>query len=231
MRAAFIPPMKLQAAIACILLFLACKKDDDPIFYGYEVYPMHEGHFVVYDVVDIFHDVALLPAHDTARYQVKEVLGSEEQDGEGQTYCKLYRYQRISDTLAWTMKDVWTVKKTPQSLETLEENKRRISLAFSISYDRVWNYNALNEDDALNARYENIYEPVSIGGNSYDSTVTVEIEKLLTFIEYKRQYDVYATGVGRIIRVKKDLEILNTDTTNIQKGSELFYTAVDFGIE
>ncbi len=222
---------KLVSILSVFVLISSCKKDDTPILYGYDVYPMEEGHYVIYDVVDIFHDVALIPAHDTNYYQIKEVVGEEELDGENQPYRKLYRYYRASDTLNWIMQDVWTVKRTGQSLETLEENKRRISLAFSISYDQYWNYNALNEDDELTARYDNIYEPLSIGSDSYDSTVRVEIENLITFIEYKRQYDIYAMNVGRIIRVQKDLEILNSDTTDIKKGTELFYTAIDFGIE
>lgn len=192
---------------------------------------MTEGSYVVYDVVDIFHDVALIPAHDTDHYQIKEVIGEEELDGEEEPYRKLYRYYRSADTLDWVMQDVWTVKRTGQALETLEENKRRISLAFSISYDQYWNYNALNEDDELTARYDNIYQPLAIGSHSYDSTVLVEIEDLITFIEFKKQYDIYAMNVGRIVRVKKDLEILNSDTTDIKKGTEIFYTAVEFGVE
>jgi hypothetical protein len=224
--------MKKLVSILIVLVFISsCKKDDTPILYGYNVYPMEEGRYVIYDVVDIFHDIALLPAHDTNYYQIKEVIGEEELDGENETYRKLYRYYRASDTLDWVMQDVWTVKRTGQSLETLEENKRRISLAFSISYDQYWNYNALNEDDELTARYENIYEPLSIGSDSYDSTVRVEIENLITFIEFKRQYDIYAANVGRVVRVKKDLEILNSDTTDIKKGTELFYTAVGYGEE
>jgi len=214
-----------------IFIFLSCKKDDNKIIYGYQCYPMEEGRYVIYDVVDIFHDVALVPAHDTSRYQIKEVIGAEEFDGEGEAFRKLYRYYRLNDTLTWTMKDVWTVKKTNRSLETLEENKRRISLAFSISYDQYWDYNALNEDDELEAYYDNIYMPLSLGNNSYDSTVIVEIESELTFVEYKRQYDIYATNIGRIYSARKDLVITNTDTLNIQKGPEIFYTAVSFGIE
>lgn len=192
---------------------------------------MVEGQYVIYDVVDVFHDVALVPAHDTSRYQIKEVIGEEELDGEEETFRKLYRYYRLNDTLAWTLQDVWTVKNTGSSLETLEENKRRISLAFSISYDQFWDYNALNEDDELQAYYDDIYLPLTVGDLAYDSTVVVEIENELTFIEYKRHYDIYATSVGRIYSVRKDLDITDTDTTSIQKGSEIFYTAISHGVE
>ena len=225
--------MKRTVFISMIAVLIAsCKKDDDDtIVYGYECFPMQQGHYVIYDVVDIFHDVALLPAHDTSYYQVKEVIGEEELDNLDEPYRKLRRYYRLNDTLPWTIQDVWTVKRTATRAETLEENKRRINLAFSISYDQYWNYNALNEDDALEAYYKNIYLPYSIGGITYDSTVTVEIENKLTFIEYRRQYDIYATGAGRIYSVRKDLQITNTDTLDIQKGSEIFYSAIETGIE
>lgn len=224
--------MKYSYVIVFIIVVISsCKKDNDPIIYGYHYFPMTEGQYTVYDVVDIFHDVALLPAHDTNYYQIKEVIGEEELDGEGQPYQKLYRFIRLSDTLEWSLKDVWTVKRTSTAAETLEENKRRINLAFSISYDQIWNYNALNEDEATNARYENIYEPMTVGGIDYDSTVVVEIQNQLNFIEYKRQFDVYAANYGRVLKVRKDLDILNTDTTNITKGTEMFYTAVEFGFQ
>jgi hypothetical protein len=224
--------MKFIACFFIALFFISsCKKDDNQILYGYQCYPMEAGRYVIYDVVAIFHDLALAPAHDTSRYQIKEVIGEEELDGEGETFRKLYRYYRLNDTLNWTIQDVWTVKRTGTALETLEENKRRINLAFSISYDQEWNYNALNEDDPLEAYYDHIYEPLTLSDLSYDSTVVVEIEEVLTFVEYKRQYDIYATNVGRVYSVRKKLDITNTDTLNIQKGSEIFYTAIQYGVE
>lgn len=209
----------------------SCKKDEKKIIYGYQFFPFTQGNYVTYDVVDIFHDLALNPAHDTNYYQIKEVIGEEELDGENQVYRKLHRYKRQTIADAWTLKDVWVIKRTKTNAEVVEENKRRIAMAFSISYDQEWNYNALNEDEALNAYYENIYEPLSLGNISYDSTVRVEIEKTLNFIEFKRQYSIYAANIGKIYGVKKNLEITNTDTLAIQKGTELFYTAVAFGVE
>ena len=48
------------------IALISCKKNDhDGIIYGYEYFPITEGNFVVYEVVDIFHDEVLSPAHDT----------------------------------------------------------------------------------------------------------------------------------------------------------------------
>ena len=211
-----------------LLLFLSCKKDDTNIIYGYEYFPVDSGHFVTYDVVDIFHDEALLK-HDTDRYQLKEVIGEELVDLEGDTIKKLYRYIRDADTLNWQLKDVWTVKKTNRSVEVVEENKRKIKMAFSISYDQYWDCNALNNEEEEQCYYRDIYEPILVGDIQYDSSVVVEHQDFSSFIEYLRHYEVYARNVGRIQLYKKNLEINNGDTLNIQKGTELFYTAIDYG--
>ncbi|MEX1000869.1 MAG: hypothetical protein WDZ35_02010 [Crocinitomicaceae bacterium] len=211
-----------------LILFTACKKDEPAIIYGYQYFPIDSGKYVTYDVVDIFHDEILLK-HDTNNYQIKEVMGEEDIDLEGEPFRKLYRYIRENDSLNWQLKDVWVVKKTARSVEVVEENKRRIKMAFSISYDQYWDGNALNADEEEQCYYRDIYKPITVGTIDYDSSVVVEHQDFTSFIEYNRFYEVYAPNVGRIKTYKKDLELNNGDTLDIQKGTELFYTAIDFG--
>ncbi|WP_070138230.1 hypothetical protein [Crocinitomix algicola] len=225
--------MKLFSVIFIIAFgLIACKKDEPKsIYYGYEFFPVHEGHFRVYDVVDIFHDVALDPQHDTSRYQIKEVIAENLVDGEGDTIQKIRRYWRESDTLAWEIKDIWTQKRTKTTGEVLEENKRMIKLIFAIAYERSWDGNALNNLDRLEYYYDEIYEPYQLDAVEFDSTVIVEKENFSSFIDYRRQYDVYAKNIGIIKSVYKVLEIDNADTLDIQKGPEITYTLVDYGVE
>lgn len=217
---------------SCFILLIlgSCKKEDKSIIYGYHYYPYDEGNFVVYDVMDILHDdpVAI---HDTSYYQIKEQIGEEDLDGEGELFRKMYRYHRANDSLDWTLKDVWVVKKTSRAVEVVEENDRIIKMAFSISYDQYWDCNALNNEDSEECYYSNIYEPFSIGGLDYDSTVIVKHQNFESFIEKIEIYEVFAANVGKIYSYKKDIEINNGDTLNIQKGSELYYTAIDYGKE
>lgn len=217
--------------ISVIILLSSCKKDQDTsIIWGYEYFPINEGNYVVYDVVDIFHDVALVQ-HDTNIYQIKEVIGEEVIDGEGESSQKLRRFVRSNDTLNWQLQDVWTIKRTLTNAEVVNENNRVIKMAFAISYDQYWDCNALNNADEQQCYYDNIYIPLSIGGIDYDSTVRVEHQNFTSFIDYQRSYEIFAPGIGSVYSVKKDLQIDNYDTLDIQKGSELFYTAVEFGIE
>ena len=216
------------------LMFLAfsCKKkEDQTIIYGYEYFPIIEGNFVVYDVLDIFHDEALFPAHDSTTYQIKEVIGETEVDGEGEEYQKLRRYFRANDTLDWTIQDVWTIKRTSRNAEVLEENQRVVKMAFAISYNQYWDCNALNPEDKEACYYSKIYRPFSIPVQDFDSTVTVERQDFSSYIEYLRSYDVYAPRIGLVHSTRKDIRINNGDTLDIAYGSELFYTAVDWGQE
>ncbi|UKN01804.1 hypothetical protein K6119_18950 [Paracrocinitomix mangrovi] len=220
--------MKHWVYILIPVLFFSCKKNDNTIIYGYEYFPVDSGHYVVYDVIDILHDDAV-GVHDTTYYQIKEVIGEEDLDLENETFNKLYRYQRFSDTLAWQLKDVWVVKKTNTNVEVVEENERIIKMAFSISYDQYWDRNALNNNPAQQCYYNEIYKPATIGAIDYDSTVIVEHQDFSSYIEYDREFEVYARNVGRVQLVRKHIDIFNGDTLQVDKGTELFYTAVDFG--
>ncbi|MCG8576427.1 MAG: hypothetical protein MI810_16195 [Flavobacteriales bacterium] len=214
-----------------LIAAFSCKKQDTTIVYGYHYFPFEEGKYVVYDVLDIFHDVALDPAHDTNRYQIKEVISDAFVDEEGETSRRLLRYIRENDSADWAIKDVWAIKRTPRNAQVVEENDRYIKMAFAISYDQDWDCNALNNESSKDCYYADIYRPYSIGGMTHDSTVTVEHEDFQSFIDYKRSFEVYAAGIGKVHSVKKDLSINNNDTLDVQYGTELIYTAVEWGEE
>ncbi len=225
--------MKLRFVILIFLAFaLACNKTNNKnIKYGYHFFPVTEGHYVIYDVLDVFHDSALTIPHDTSVYQIKEVIGEAFEDDEGDTAMKLYRYFRANDTMSWSIQDVWSVKRSKKNAEVVDENDRRVVMAFAISYDQDWDCNSLNNDGELHCYYKNIYKPLSVGGTLYDSTVTVEHEDLTSYIQFLRSYSVFAPNIGCIYRVDKDLEINNFDTLNIHYGTEIIYTATEYGVE
>lgn len=219
--------------VLIIIALVACKKDtnDHSIIFGYEYFPTTIGMYRTYDVVEIFHDLALEPQHDTVYYQIKEVLTEELVDNEGDTVQKIKRYYRQTDTSAWVIQDIWTQKRTSSTGEVVDENKRYIKLVFAIAYDRYWNGNALNHEDELTCFYEDIYLPYSLNASAYDSTVRVEKENFISFIDYRRDYEIYARNVGLIKSVYKNLQIDNQDTLDIVKGPELFYTLIEHGVE
>lgn len=224
-----------KGILICLVLtsLFACKKDpvDTSIIYGYEYFPVEVGHYAIYDVVDIFHDLEIEPAHDTNRFQIKELIADILVDGEGDTIQKLKRYIRADESEDWAIQDIWTQKRTASTAEVVEENDRQIKMIFAIAYNRTWDGNALNNEPELECYYENIYEPYTVNSTVYDSTVIVEKENFISFIDFNRSYDVYARNVGKIKSVYKNLAIDNSDTTDIQKGVELYYDLIEFGVE
>lgn len=221
---------KYVSILLLIFVGVACQKDNSsPINMGYHYFPMNEGHYTVYDVIDIIHD-DVVGVHDTSIYQIKEVIGEVFIDEEDDEARKLFRYYRVDDTYNWVIKDVWAIKLTGRTAEVVEENKRRIKMGFAISYNQYWDGNALNNDDEEECYYAKITDPFTVDdGTIVDSTTIVEHSDFITFIDYVRHYEVYAANIGKIYSVKKDLEINNTDTLNIIKGTELFYSLIEFG--
>jgi len=213
-----------------IFMMSSCKKDNSsPVRMGYYYFPTIEGQYKIFDVMQIIHDHEV-SVHDTLTYQIKEVIGESYEDLEGEQAQKIYRYYRQNDTLNWSIKDVWNQKLTTKTAQVVEENKRQIKMAFGISYNQYWDCNALNADDKKECYYANITDPYQLdNGIIIDSTAIVEQSNFLTFIDYTRSFEVYAADIGKIYSYNKDFTINNTDTLNPIKGTELFYSMVEYG--
>ncbi len=211
----------------------SCNKDAEKksIIYGYDYFPTEIGRYRIYDVTRIFHDLAIEPAHDTVHFQLKEILTEELIDNEGDTIQKMKRYVRETDTNEWVIQAVWTQKRTSSTAEIVGENDRFIKMVFAIAYNRNWNGNALNNEIALDCYYDDIYLPYTLNDVVYDSTVRVEKENFLSYIDYRRDYEIYARHIGLIKSFYKNLQIDLQDTLNIQKGPELYYSLIESGVE
>jgi len=55
--------MKIGGVILILLAILfSCQKDENTpysLYFGYEYFPVQVGNYAIYEVVDIFHDVAI----------------------------------------------------------------------------------------------------------------------------------------------------------------------------
>ena len=211
-----------------ILAFTSCNKETLEFEVGYDYFPVKYGITRVYEVTDIFHDIDLSPAHDTQHYQIKEVISDYFLDAQKDSSYELIRYFRELDSLPWSAKDVWSIKKTATTGEVIEENKRIVRFAFPVNSRTKWNSNAFNNLNNNTSNYSAIHRPFSINGFNFDSTSTVEHINFLSFVDYKKEHYTYAKHLGRVYSVTKDLVIDNFDTLAIQKGSELVYRLIDY---
>ena len=219
------------AFVLLVMVLGACKKDVVSPDFHYDYYDLREGRFIEYDVMEIRHDNGATIQHDTMRYQLKTVIGDTVIDNEGRIARKFYRYKRENTSQAWSLSDIWTTLITENRAELVEENQRKVKLVFIPTISKVWDLNSFNMEDPLECYYRNLHEPYGINGFDFDSTITVEQEDFITFVDYRRKFETYANGVGLVNKYYKHLTIQNFDTLNVKNGDELFYELIGYGFE
>jgi hypothetical protein len=219
--------------LACIALSLtlvqtACKKKEQEVDFRFGYFGFVEKKFVDYNVIDILHDDPAAK-HDTTRYQLRTVIGDTVIDNEGRIARKFLRYVRNTSTDSWQLKDVWTAIIDGYRGELVEENQRVIKLVFAPTYEKTWNINAFNMFAQKNVYYDFLHVEASLNGLTFPQTVRVEMQDDQNMIQYKREYETYAEGVGLINRYYKDFTIISADTLKPRIGKEQFVQIINHG--
>lgn len=213
--------------ICLLTLFVySCQRHvGEPLNLKQSFYPNEVGKWIEYDVTEIQHETQ----SDTFRYQIREVITSDFIDDEGRVAQRIERFVRADSTEAWAIKDVWSSVRTSVRAEKIEEDVRYIKMTFPIQYFESWNGNAFNNLNEWTYFYEEIDEPKTINGFTFDSTVVVNQRDNFNFVEYENAYEVYAKNVGMVYKQFIDLSIDNFDILDIQQGKELEMTVIGYG--
>ena len=100
--------------------------DDFQPDFGYDYFPLEIGKYRTYVVDSVLYDIGEneITLIDTTRTFVKHVVADTMSDNLGRSGFKIERYERLSDTLEWELKDIWTTIRTDQGAEWIEENLR-----------------------------------------------------------------------------------------------------------
>lgn len=221
-----------RLTILIILLFgLTACKESESVDFGYEYFPLNEGTFVEYEVTEVFHDVNLNPQHDTTQYILKTKIGEEIIDNSGRTVQKFFQSKYDLQSGNLIDERVWTIVKDGSRGEVVEENQRKIKMIFAVKNDEEWDVNAFNPEPEQEVFYSNVNETQTINGFNFEETVKVNYQDFFSLVDYRKKYEVYAKGAGLVTKSFKDFTIQNFDTTDIQKGSEIQYKLIDFGVE
>lgn len=220
---------KIVFISAVLLLLFSCQKNTENIDFGYEYFPMEEGTFVEYNVLEVFHDVDIFPQHDTLEYRLKTQIGEEVIDNSGRLARKFFQYKYDLNTGDLLDQRVWTRIVDEGRGEVVEENQRIIRMVFAVKEDKEWNINAFNPQPEKDVFYSSVNEEQSINGFNFEETTKVSYDDFLSLVDYRKKHEVYAKGVGLVERSFKDFTIKNFDTTEIQKGTEMHYELVDYG--
>ena len=219
------------AIILLGMIVVSCKDDTKAPNFHYDYFDLTPGRYVDYDVVEINHDVDATIQHDTLIYQLRTYIGDTVIDNEGRIARKFIRYKRNTSLDPWVLADVWTTIIEGNRAELVEENQRIVKLVFSPTLYKQWNPNAYNSFPEANYYYQDIHQEKSIGSFMFDSTLVVEQEDFHSLVDHQRQFEVYAKGIGLVRKYYKDLTIANFDSLNVQRGKELFYSCIGYGIQ
>jgi hypothetical protein len=217
--------------LSLLTLLLSCKKDEVTYDLHYGYFGLIPGRYVDYEVVEIRHDVDQSIPHDTSRYQLRTLVGDTIIDNEGRVARQFFRFKRDDSSGDWVQTDIWTAIIVDRRAELVEENQRMVKLVFEPTENKEWNINAFNNFDELTAYYRDVHQKSVLGSVTFDSTLVVEQEDFFSLIDYRRKYEVYAKNVGLISKFYKDLKISGFDTTNVQSGTEMFYTFIGYGFQ
>jgi len=193
----FYQSVMLMVCFCFSAALISCNKESAPVDVGYDYFPAYEGKWMHYDVDSTVWDDF---TSQTYYYhsQILEIIESAFIDGEGNHAFRIERYYRSSDTTEWIIKDVWFANIKPSSAEVVEENVRFIKLCFPVKNNYKWDGNALNFLNDENYIFKQVHEPLSIGNQFYDSTLTVEQSNNINLIEEDIRYENYAKHIGMI---------------------------------
>lgn len=206
-------------------------EDTDLPFIGYEYFPNELGKFVEYKVDSTWQDdPAGALGSAEAHYFLREINESYFTDEEGRNAIRVERYSRQTAQGEWGIKDVWHRVRTADIAEQNEENVVFVKHNFPIRNGKVWDGNSKNLLQTLQEiylqnsipevweyTYENVHEPYTINGFTFDSTVTVvQFDRPAIFGLNVFAKEVYAKDIGL---VHKQLNVFDVQQ-NPNNGNE-----------
>lgn len=218
------------AVVFCLVFIASCKKDkEEPVDFKYEYAPQTIGHYCVYSVMEITHDDAV-NMHDTTTYLLKEKIESSFLDDQGRPSLRIER-SKMDTSGVWVISDIWFSTRTTSRYEKVEEDERFIRLAFPVKEDANWDGNAYNQIGEWEYKYTDIDLPRVYNGLNFSNTTRVSQIDEFNFVQRHLAYEVYAKNVGLVCKYYKYLTINAFDSTNIDKGDEMYMNILYYGVE
>lgn len=207
----------LASAIS-VLLFAGCEKSEETTMIPISDYaPLLVGKYITYQLDStVYTDFGV--TKEVHSYEVKYEVDAAITDNLNQPAFRVVRYIRPIAGTMWTPDATFMAKNTGQSLEFVENNLRFIKLRQPILNGFSWKgnsyfdtqsqFSALNYMDDWDYQYENVGEPLTLGGLNFTSTITVNHRNEIIgspedpqfYSEVNTSVEKYAQGVGLIYK-------------------------------
>ena len=225
--------MKKVAAIFCVISLglSSCYLEDTELpFIGYEYFPTEIGTYVEYQVDSVWQDDPIGPIGSAeAHYLLKDVNESTFLDEENRPAIRVERYWKQDTQADFTdIKDVWHRTRTPEIAEQNEENVVFIKHNFPVKAGKTWDGNSKNTLQSLQQSYhqntvpevweyvyQNVHEPYTVNGFTFDSTVTVlQLDRPAVLGLNVFAKEVYAKDIGLVHKQLRIYDIQPVTTGN-----------------
>lgn len=230
--------LSLTLGVFTLIVLSSSCKEDEVITVEADSIPaflsLDSGFWIEYQVDSIVHlDLDDQNEVDTSieayHFFIREEIDSSYIDGVGNTAWVISRYQRTSDTLPWDFVTLWTAQLKLGSLERVEDNRRYIRMIFPIKAGLVWNGNAYNTLGLEEYKYEDLYQTLTYGAFTFDSTVTVNQNDFVSNINRISKKEIYGSHVGLLYKSIEEYTTVNTTNgTVILNGLEYFQTVTAY---
>ncbi|MCH8904128.1 MAG: hypothetical protein IIA45_09470 [Bacteroidetes bacterium] len=231
----------VSGMLSLIVLISSCGKDEKVVLdFKYDYFPVEIGDWVIYDVeTRVWDDIVGKDSKDV--YQIKELVESTFIDNAGRTTYRIERYKRTSVNNSWNLLNVWYSNKEKLTAERTEDNLRYLKLVFPPKLGVTWEGNKYIFTGTNNTvdldymkdwdyEYTEVDVPLTVGGLSFDSTLTVIQRDYANVIEKVSFEEKYALHVGLIFKETMHLKKQSVDIMweDAPEGSTLLMTIFDY---
>ncbi len=179
-------------------------------------FPLRIGQYIEYETDSILFDFGPggHTVRDTVHLQVREEIVDTFRDDTGLLLYRIERYERSSDTVAWSLRRVWAAARTTTQAIRQEENLRFLRLVFPLALRTRWDGNRwidptteieiagerLRPFVGWNYRADSLHVAAQIGPFRFDSVIVVTEVDYTTAIERRFSRAWYARNVGLVRR-------------------------------
>jgi hypothetical protein len=198
---------------ALALLLFSCKKDNPtPEDLGYGYYPINDGDYSLYDVVDTsFQGVG---AHVVTKYQIREEIHEPVTINEETRYQLYVYYKPEGEEWKDYPDSVWTVFNTNGKIIKVQNNVRFVKLVFPFEVGKKWDGNISDPTSDPQDYYEmkEVRRPFSYDSFTYDKTVSVVEFDNNSALDDNYSVEVFANETGLVY---KEVKIYKYDQSNL----------------
>ncbi len=199
---------------------------------GLDYFPLEVGLYRVYEVEETIYTVLNTVI---SHYQLKESVVDSFANAENKISYIIHRKTRADDTQTWQLDSVWTARRTAKHAIMVEHNISYIKMVFPVEHTLQWDGNALNAKEELLYSYDLNIADTTLNDIEYkENYKVIQSDVVENSINRDERYEVYAKGVGLIIKNSITLKFCQQDCPEektIDSGRAFKATLLGYGKE